>query len=42
LHPLIEYEALSNEVIDEDYSLDIFKMTIETNEPIKELVNWEL
>jgi hypothetical protein len=42
LHPLIEYEASSNEVIDEDYSLDIFKMIVETSEPTKELANWEL
>jgi hypothetical protein len=39
---LVEYEALSNEVIDEDYSLEIFKMVVETSEPTKELVKWEL
>jgi hypothetical protein len=39
---LVEYEALSNEVIDEDHSLDIFKMIVERSEPTKDLVNWEL
>jgi hypothetical protein len=39
---LVEYEDLSNEMINEDYSLDIFKMIVETSEPTKEVVKWEL
>jgi len=31
LHPLLEYETVTNSLNDEDSCLDIFDMTIETN-----------
>ncbi len=43
LHPLIEFErGVVNQRIKDDKSLDIFEMTINTNEPTIELVNKEL
>jgi hypothetical protein len=37
LHSLVEYEK-----VEEDTSLDIFEMTINTSEPIIELINRKL
>jgi hypothetical protein len=37
LHSLVEYEK-----VEEDMSLDIFEMTINTSEPIIELINRKL
>ncbi len=43
LHPLVEIERrLVDQKIQEDNNLDIFEMTVGTNEPIMELVNREL
>jgi hypothetical protein len=42
LHPLLKYEIMANQLNDEDSCLDIFDMTIVTNEITKELVNREL
>ncbi len=42
VHLLLEYEIMENQLNDEDYCLDIFDMTIGTNELAKESVNRKL
>jgi len=43
LHPLVEFEwGVVDEKVKEDKNLDIFEMTISTNEPTMKLVNREL
>ncbi len=41
LHPLFE-NATVDQGVDEDYDLDIFELTTNTNEPMKELISQEL
>jgi hypothetical protein len=38
LYPLVEFKYLVDQENDEDYNLDIFKMTTNTNKLAKELV----
>ncbi len=42
LHPLVEYEKVVDEKVEEDMSLNIFEMTTNTSEPTMELVNKKL
>jgi len=43
MHPLFKIESYFVNKFDEDNSLyNIFEMVVGTNEPAKELVNWEL
>jgi hypothetical protein len=37
----ISRNAIVDKCVDEDYNLDIFEMTTNTNEPVKGLVNKE-
>jgi hypothetical protein len=39
---MVEFGVMVDMEIDEDSNLDIFEMSVRTNEPINELVNKEL
>jgi hypothetical protein len=41
LHPKTKYVGCVDQIIDEDYSLDIFQQIASTSEPTKELVTKE-
>jgi hypothetical protein len=42
LHPMTKYVGCVDQIIDEDYSLDIFQQISSTSEPTKELVTRKL